>query len=241
MGAVGAVGAVGVERRERKHLADAAEIAVIRSRLARLLRPDPHGRDGVYHVRSLYLDTPRRDAVFEKLGGVRDRHKWRLRIYDRRDDRIRLERKVRRDRWVRKDAVVIDRDTADRVIRGLAPLHHVHPLVRALAVEQRAVGLRSAVIVEYLRQAWIHRVGDVRITLDQRLRSGGWRLDLFAPDPPVIPVLDGPRRTIVEIKHTRWLPAHLEAMLPPSLPAADALSKYVLCCRAAPLAPWEDP
>ena len=230
-------------RREEKYLANGRDLAVLSARLRGVLRPDPHGTDGSYHVRSLYYDDAAERALFDKLAGVRDRHKWRVRIYDHRDARIRLERKVRRDRWVRKEACIIDRTTADRLRTGRAPLDHPEPLVRAFAVEQRRVGLKPVVIVDYRRTAWVHRAGDVRITLDRRLRSGGTSTALFDPKIPVLPVfaaLEAPGTAIVEVKWTKLLPVHIASLIPRSLGAPSALSKYVLCRRPLAFRRWED-
>lgn len=230
-------------RTERKYLADETEVEILAARLRGALRPDPHGEGGSYHVRSLYFDDLLDTALFEKLSGVRDRHKWRLRIYDRSDARIRLERKARRDRLVRKEAALVDRATAERMIAGDAPVDHAAPLVRAFAAEQRARRLRPVIVVDYRRSAWLHRAGDVRVTLDRRLASGGAGLDLFDPRLPTIPLLDlgDGRRTIVEVKSTGLLPLHVAALLPRSLQGPAALSKYVLCRRPVARLRWEDP
>lgn len=229
-------------RRERKYLIDGVEQRVLQTRLARVLRRDPHaGPTGTYRVRSLYFDDPGDGALFEKLAGVRDRHKWRLRIYDDSADRIRLERKSRRNQGVRKDAALVDGATARALIAGSAHVGGLGGLVAAFAAEQKARRLRPVVIVDYVREAFVHRAGRVRVTLDRRLRSGLWSTELFDPAVPVVPVLHGVRRTILEVKSTGLLPAHVRALLPTTIPPAAALSKYVLCRRPMTLHRWEDP
>lgn len=227
-------------RLERKYLVGTAEIAVLRQRLSRVLRPDKHAKNGIYHVRSLYFDDLTESALFDKLAGVRDRHKWRLRIYDRRDVRIRLECKIKRDKLVYKEAVTVSRELADRMIEGVIPVAG-EPLVQRFALAQRALGLKPVVIVDYLREPFTHRAGDVRVTLDQRLRSGLHRTDLFNPKMATFPVLDGDRRAILEVKSTGLLPWHVSALLPTSIAPAAALSKYALCRRPLSIHRWEDP
>jgi len=227
-------------RRERKYLIGTAELAVLRQRLGRVLRPDKHAKNGAYHVRSLYFDDRAESALFEKLAGIRDRHKWRLRIYDRSDARIRLECKIKRDKLVYKEAVVVSRELADQMIAGRTPVDG-NPLVQRFAVAQRTLGLKPVVVVDYLREPFTHRAGNVRVTLDQRLRSGLHRTDLFDPRIRTIPVLDGERRTILEVKSTGLLPWHVSTLLPTTIPPAAALSKYALCRRPLSMHRWEDP
>lgn len=46
---------------------------------------------GEYFIRSLYFDSPFDDALWEKLAGVNDRDKFRIRAYNGCDDVIKLE------------------------------------------------------------------------------------------------------------------------------------------------------
>ena len=226
-------------RRERKYLVGTAELAILRQRLGRVLRPDPHAIDGRYHVRSLYFDDQSESALFEKLAGIRDRHKWRLRIYDRSDARIRLECKIKRNKLVFKQAETVTRELAEQMIAGCAPIQG-GPLLRRFAALQRATRLKPAVVVDYLREPFVHRAGNVRVTLDQKLRSGLWRTDLFDPQLQTTPVLHGERRAILEVKSTGLLPWHVSALLPTTIPPASALSKYVLCRQPMSTHRWED-
>ena len=85
-----------VFRHELKHLVTPAEDAVLASRLGRLLPRDSHaGETGKYRVNSLYFDTPDDKALVQKIAGVSDREKFRLRYYDEDLSFLRLEKKVR--------------------------------------------------------------------------------------------------------------------------------------------------
>ena len=80
-------------RHEWKHEISPADLAVLRQRLRAAARPDGHGRDGVYQIRSLYFDTPEDRVLREKLDGLDRREKFRIRCYDGNYSCIRLEKK----------------------------------------------------------------------------------------------------------------------------------------------------
>ena len=75
-------------RHEIKLLLSPAEAAVLRTKLAALLPLDPNsGEKGEYFIRSLYFDDLSKTSYFEKLAGVSDRKKYRLRVYIMADHR----------------------------------------------------------------------------------------------------------------------------------------------------------
>jgi hypothetical protein len=217
------------EREERKLLVDGLEEHRLRVVLRGLLRPDPHGEEGRYAVRSLYFDDPEDSSVSTKLAGLGARHKWRLRIYGRSDQHIRLERKSRRGRWIRKDAVLVDRATADCLCAGARAQPADEPLLQSFLVEQTARRLRPVVVVDYVREAWLHPGQSLRVTLDQRLSRYAWhgrlQRDWLDPLLPLQPVLG---QTILEVKSTGGLPVWVSRLLP-ARALSEALSKYVLC------------
>ena len=46
--------------------------------------------------------------------------------------------------------------------------------------------LRPVVLVDYVREAYLHPAEEVRITFDKQLRTGLWSRDLFNPDVPTM-------------------------------------------------------
>ena len=72
-----------------------SEMLDIRRRLSAIARRDIHAREGKYHIRSLYFDTPEDTALREKLLGVAKREKYRIRCYDGDTSFIRLEKKTK--------------------------------------------------------------------------------------------------------------------------------------------------
>ena len=82
-------------RHEVKHEINYSDMLDIRRRLSAIARRDEHAKEGKYHIRSLYFDTPEDTALREKLLGVSKREKYRIRCYDGDTSFIRLEKKTK--------------------------------------------------------------------------------------------------------------------------------------------------
>ena len=84
-----------IKRHEIKYIISLREAELLKYRLRALLRPDPHVRaDGSYFIRSLYFDDTDYRAYHEKIAGVKERTKYRIRFYNMDDSRITLEKKL---------------------------------------------------------------------------------------------------------------------------------------------------
>ena len=83
------------------------------------MKRDSHqqSEDG-YMIRSLYMDDAHDAAVEEKLAGVENRDKFRLRIYDTNQDWVKLERKRKYNNYVQKSTGVISKEDALELIHG---------------------------------------------------------------------------------------------------------------------------
>ena len=76
-------------RSEIKHVITAADRAAICANLRVVAKLDPHvGSRGYYKIRSLYFDSLSDRALREKLDGVNEREKFRIRYYDDNTDFI---------------------------------------------------------------------------------------------------------------------------------------------------------
>ena len=98
-------------RHELKFYINPLEAEVLRRVLDRTMHRDPNGdENNEYHIRSLYFDTRFNDALIDKLDGVKNRDKYRIRIYNGSLDRITLECKEKKlDRIVEPDFTVYAR------------------------------------------------------------------------------------------------------------------------------------
>ena len=70
-------------RHEYKFALSVSDYFIVRSRLLAALRHDPHaGTTGEYGIRSVYFDNLEDKALREKLDGVNNREKFRIRYYN---------------------------------------------------------------------------------------------------------------------------------------------------------------
>ena len=220
-------------RHELKYHITPAELSVLRSVLTPVMQLDPNGNENnEYHIRSLYFDTINDDALEEKIAGVGNRKKYRMRIYNFSDRVIKLECKSKYGDLISKQSVSIPRELADQLIAGdpdgLQRMRH--PLLHDVYREMRTRLLRPVVIVDYVREAYIHPAQDVRITFDKMLRTGLYSSDMFNPMLPTFPVFDDPVE-ILEVKYNEFLPTYIQSLISGVTAQRSAVSKYTWCRR----------
>ena len=223
-------------RHELKFYISRTQYEVLSRVLRGVLKLDPHAakRGGEYAIRSLYFDTVFDDAYSDKISGVKDRDKYRMRIYNYSDSEIFMECKTKVGSYISKRSQKIPRDLADQMIAGdpTGLENTASGLLRDVYREMRLNLLHPVVIVDYNREAYLHPAEEVRITFDKQLRSGLGSIDIFNPYVPTVPVLDH-EEIILEVKYNRILPPYLAEVISAACPEAvqSAISKYTMCRR----------
>ena len=220
-------------RHELKYFITPAELNVLRSSLKPVMQLDPNGNENnEYHIRSLYFDTINDDALEEKIAGVGNRKKYRIRIYNFSDRVIKLECKSKYGDLISKQSVSIPRELADQLIagdpEGLQRMRH--PLLHDVYREMKTRLLRPVVIVDYIREAYIHPAEEVRITFDKQIRTGLYQTAMFDASIPTYPVFDDPVE-VLEVKYDEFLPTYMQAILSGVTAQRSAVSKYTWCRR----------
>ena len=221
-------------RNEWKYYISLWEAELLKERLLPFMEVDPHARDGKYTIRSLYFDDYWDSSYEEKMMGVDNRKKWRIRIYDFRDSSIKLERKKKWNSYIYKESAEITREEFDRLMVGDYGflLRHREPLCQEFYYECMVNLMRPKVIVDYEREPLIRQEGDVRITFDGDVRAAIAGFDIFDPELPTLSVLE--EGTIVlEVKFTQLLPEVIKELLPLGGQEFSAISKYTLCYERA--------
>lgn len=202
-------------RHELKFFISPLQYQVLSRTLKATLNPDPNGdENNQYHIRSLYFDTAYDSALYDKINGTANRDKYRIRIYNFSDQMIRLECKSKFRDLISKRSVRITRDLAEQLISadptGLEST--ASGLVSDTFREMRTNLLHPVVIVDYLREAYLHPAEEVRITFDMQLRSGLNSVDMFNPYLPTVPPFDHDE-IILEVKYNQVLPPYIASLL----------------------------
>lgn len=220
-------------RHELKYYINKGQYRILSGLLRKVLSPDPNAdENNEYHIRSLYFDTIFDTALYDKVQGVRDRDKYRIRIYDLSDGKIRLECKSKASDYISKRSIIISRRLSDQLIAGdPSGLEHTSSgLLRDMFREMRLRLLKPVVIVDYVREAYIHPAENIRITFDKQLRTGLASTDLFNRSLPTVPPVPN-EPLILEVKYDRIFPSYLSSLLSGAVGRASrsAISKYCIC------------
>ena len=215
-------------RHELKHYLNAADCAQLRARLLAVTRPDKNAvSDGSYTVRSLYFDNYMDKAVTEKLSGLSRREKFRLRYYNNDTSYIRLEKKRKTNRLCYKESATITNEQCRALLAGHFDVLRVpeSPLLMELYAKIHYQNLRPRNIVEYRREAYIYRTGNVRITFDRNIRTSNNIIGFLNPTAPTIPATGA---IILEIKYDNFLPNIIRDLVQMGSRNQTEFSKYVV-------------
>ena len=216
-------------RHEWKHVLNTGDLLILRQRLRAVMESDPHAIDGKYYIRSLYFDNPDDKALREKIDGVNMREKFRIRLYNCDSSVIHLEKKSKRNGLGTKYSALLTAEQAQKIVDGNIDwmLRSDHPLIQELYCKMRYQGMRPKTIVDYTREPFIFRPGNVRVTLDYDIRTGLGCTDFLNPDAVTIPAGDAP--ILVEVKWDEFLPSIIRDLV--SIPdrRVGSFSKYAQC------------
>lgn len=229
-------------RHELKYYVNYHQYYLIRHRLRHFLKNDMHANaEGEYHIRSVYFDDIQNKALQEKQAGVENRDKYRIRMYNRSDNVIHVEKKMKRNTYIAKKKASINRETLDRLlVNDYTALENAEePLLKELHYEMKNRLLRPKVIVDYVREAYTARTGNVRITFDKDLRTGLHKIDPFDPELRPIRALDEPVY-ILEVKYDEYIPNYIRDALQLNGLQRQAASKYTICRKYIKTNAWED-
>ena len=216
-------------RHEWKHEINTMDVFALRQRLRAVMKQDSHVLGGSYQIRSLYFDNLQDKCLREKLDGVNHREKFRIRFYNGDASFITLEKKMKHGDLCCKLQERVSKEEVERLLAGdLAWMREGNrPLVQELYRKMAVTGLRPKTIVEYTREPFIYGPGNVRVTIDENIRTGLFRTDFLHPDVPLIPVPDAP--TILEVKWDAYLPDIIRRIVQVPNRRAAAFSKYAAC------------
>lgn len=215
-------------RHEYKFLISQNAAALLKMRLPHIMQRDPHaGIHGQYTIRSLYFDDPNYTAFRDKVDGVDNRTKYRIRCYNGDTSVCRLERKEKKGHLTRKTGQSITSKQAT-ALQNRTFTDLPDGLAQELRLRCAGDGLQPMVLVDYDRTPFVCPSGNTRITLDENLRTRPYCADLFSSSTGMFPVLeDG--EVILEVKFDDFLPGYLSEALSDIPKVPMAFSKFAMC------------
>lgn len=221
-------------RHEIKFIISKQMSLVLKQRLALAMDIDKNSvnLDNTYFIRSLYFDDINSTAYYEKIDGVLYRKKYRIRMYNNDSSFIRLERKWKHNNMTSKDQLKISKENCinlltnqfDNMDKELLN----HSLMKEFITDIKVFGLKPSVIVDYKRLAYTYPISEVRITFDEKIKSGLYNCNLFNMDRITYDVIDNDE-VVLEVKFNEVLPEHISIILQTIPMYRQAVSKFALC------------
>ena len=221
-------------RHEIKFIISKQMSLILKQRLALAMNVDKNSvnLDNAYFIRSLYFDDINSTAYYEKIDGVLYRKKYRIRIYNNDSSFIRLERKWKHNNMTSKDQLKISKENCinlltnqfDNIDKELLN----NSLMKEFITDIKVFGLKPSVIVDYKRLAYTYHISEVRITFDERIKSGLYNCNLFNMNRITYDVIDN-NEVVLEVKFNEVLPEHISIILQTIPMYRQAVSKFALC------------
>jgi hypothetical protein len=195
-----------------------------------------------YSIRSVYYDDPRFSCYHEKIDGLLNRRKFRVRSYGAAATTIFLEEKGRRNAFSYKQRVVIPPELYGPVLQAdwksildLAP-DDSRVWQCFVGAGMRSI-LRPTARVDYMRRAYVDNSGyRFRVTFDSELRAvqSASLHGLGVRSRTVHPGM-----TVVEIKFESQVPLWFIRLVEANSLQRISISKYCECAEALDLVPGE--
>lgn len=213
-------------RHEFKYVIPYSSMLNLRTKFNELLNID---RDyNGYMVRSLYFDSIENNDYFDKLGGEINRKKIRLRIYDAKSNKVKLEIKSKYDIHQIKDSLVISIDDARKLINEdyEVLLSYDNDVATKIYTILKKGLYKPKVIIEYDRIAYTTTT-TTRITFDFNIRSSN-DIDKFFDDDINYNYLIDKKDVVLEVKFDRFLEPYISKILSSYDSRFQSISKYMM-------------
>ena len=218
-------------RVEDKFSCSEAEMFLLKSRLQSVLDTDTNQKNTEgYQITSVYFDDYWDSCLRETIDGVRNRCKYRIRIYDDDFSVIKLEIKYKKDSRIFKLSQNITLDEMKTFLKGecVEREEEVDDVIGRMNLAIKTKKLEPVVIVEYDRTAFVYETGNVRITLDRNLRYSTNIKDFVSGKKEQYRVLPEENR-VIEVKYDDILPGVIARIIENGNMTQTSFSKYSLC------------
>lgn len=218
-------------RHELKYYINVPEYIALRQRLKAVTIQDRHvNEDGRYLVRSLYFDNIDDKALKEKILGLNNREKFRIRYYNNDFSYIKLEKKSKINGLCTKKSTKLTKEQCESIINGDNQWmrYSEDPLLIELYSKMNFQQLRPKTLVDYIREPYIFGPGNVRITIDSDIKTGLNCTELFNQE--ILTMRTHAKGTmLLEIKFDEFLPDLIKDIIQINNRQSTAFSKYAVC------------
>lgn len=235
-------------RNEYKYIIHNSLMDKIRQRILPYLTLDKFAigkENNQYTVRSIYFDNPSLEFYYEKIEGLKNRKKIRLRGYGKvpdQDNTVFLEIKRKYDVPLLKNRAILTYGEALKMFKNLQLNGYSlqdERLPKSIDSAKRffyhlnSKNLRPVVLVVYEREAYLDRFDPtVRVTFDKNLRSYPFpAINELYEETKTLPVLDN--SFIMEVKFNDHFPYWITPTVSEFSLVRRSASKYTMCIDRA--------
>ena len=212
-------------RSELKFIITKYQMQLLKSNLECIMERDINSSvDGSYFIRSLYFDDYKDTAYNQVINGLSEREKYRIRYYNYDSNFIRFENKYKKNNMNKKTSVNINKEDVVKIIDN-QEISTNDNLLSLFLIKKNTELYRPVVIIDYNRDAYIYKAGNVRITFDYNLTCSYDIDNFFKKDIDSIPLLDK-NEVILEVKFDEFLPSFIRQILNIDSIERTSFSKY---------------
>ena len=219
-------------RHELKFICSDQRLFLLENKIRHICVSDSHAcSGGTYVVRSLYFDTYDNKCLLEGMAGTDNRRKYRVRIYNRDNETIKLECKHSFRGMKAKETCLISREQCECLINDVpvGEMESSQELLRRFMWEKSTKLLKPKVIVEYTRAPYVYTLGNVRVTFDRDICSSADVSRFLEKDIQRRGILQEGKQ-LLEVKYDEAIPSIvLELLTADQQLSRISFSKYVLC------------
>lgn len=218
-------------RHELKHYINHLDYLTIKNRISHIASIDINAKENnQYQIRSIYFDDYNNRVLSEKIVGLNNRDKFRIRFYNFDSSFIKLEKKSKIKGLCKKTSSIITKEECESIFLGEIDFlrESDNHLFNELYVRIRSENLKPKTVVDYTREAYIYDVGNVRVTFDKSIKTGLSSTDVFNSVLPTIATPD-PEIVILEVKYDEFLPELIADVIQLGDRNKTSVSKYAMC------------
>ena len=195
-------------RKEIKYEIGYSEYRQIKQILEACMETDLNaGQRGIYKVKTIYFDNYLQEVQKNKKDDINSVNKYRIRMYNDNEKSIFLERKTNENGYILKVKEPITKKDAINIIEGRYKeiLEDKPSLKTEIYLNIILKQLRPVLLIEYERIAFVDDISDVRVTIDNKIKSTTYCNKFFGKIEA-----KNSNKYILEIKYNKYLPDYIK-------------------------------
>ena len=210
-----------------------AQLNILAAKLKTVMKPDLNQHGNAYVIRSLYFDDIWDSCMEENESGIDDRSKLRIRTYTYDAEKLYLENKEKLRGYTKKSRNIVSRQECFDIMDGKALPFGERKVVNQLSLAMKTSHMRPKAIIEYERSAFVHPLGNVRITFDRNITASRCCEDFLSKTVRQQTAVLPAGMHVLEVKYDEFLPDYIAQLIEDGNLIQTAFSKYYLGRLAA--------